>query len=233
MSLTAEQFTGRDEGHLVALPCGQRLGEEAAAALSLLQRDARDAGFELTVASGFRSFDRQLAIFNGKACGQRPVHNDRGESIDLQCLDNVQALHAIMRFSALPGTSRHHWGTDLDVFDAAALPRDYRVQLTPEEVAPGGLFDPLHNWLDTRMTSGTSHGFYRPYAQDRGGVAPERWHLSFAPQAQALAHQLTPQLLLQAWAGVELSLREAIEGDLQALLARYVDVAEGWCPGKL
>ena len=43
------------------------------------------------------------------------------------------------------------------------------------EVARGGVFDSLHSWLDARMAAGESHGFYRPYARDRGGVAPERW----------------------------------------------------------
>ena len=98
-------------------------------------------------------------------------------------LSAEQQLHAILRFSAIPGTSRHHWGTDLDVFDAAALPQDYQLQLSPQEVAPGGMFDPLHCWLDQRMAAGEVHGFFRPYGQDRGGVAPERWHLSYAPMA--------------------------------------------------
>ena len=38
-----------------------------------------------------------------------------------------------MRWSAIPGSSRHHWGTDLDVYDAAAVTPDYQVQLTPQE----------------------------------------------------------------------------------------------------
>ena len=75
----------------------------------------------------------------------------------------------------LPGGSRHHWGTDVDVIDAAALPPDYRVQLVPEEYAPGGVFERLTPWLDANMAR---FGFYRPYATGHGGarrraVAPE------------------------------------------------------------
>ena len=143
-------------------------------------------------------------------------------------------MRAILRYSAIPGTSRHHWGTDLDVYDAAALPADYRLQLSPQEVAPGGLFDPLHRWLDERMAAGASQGFFRPYARDSGGVAPERWHLSFAPLAQVCEARLSRELLLACWEcapGEEpLALLDEIQADLPAILARYVAVAPGWCP---
>ncbi|MFN2168980.1 MAG: M15 family metallopeptidase, partial [Anaerolineae bacterium] len=132
------------------------------------------AGFELAIASSFRSFERQRAIWNAKACGARPVHDDVGCAIDMARLDPAQQLRAILRFSALPGASRHHWGTDLDVYDAAAVAPGYQLRLSPEEVADEGVFGPLHRWLDGRMAAGRSHGFYRPYGVDRGGVAGDR-----------------------------------------------------------
>jgi LAS superfamily LD-carboxypeptidase LdcB len=235
--LTPLQLTGREDTHLVDLPCGNRLQAEAARAFGRLQAEAAGAGFELAIASSFRSYERQQAIWNGKAGGQRPVHDDAGSKVELATLSRDQQLRAILRYSAIPGTSRHHWGTDLDVYDAAALPADYRLQLSPQEVAPGGLFDPLHRWLDERMAAGQSQGFFRPYAQDRGGVAPERWHLSYAPLARVCEVQLNSELLLSCWecpAGEEsLALLEEIRADLPAILARYVAVAPGWCPVPL
>ncbi len=232
--LTTGQLTGLEQTHLATLPGGHRLQPQAAAALRALQEEARAAGFELAVASAFRSFDRQLAIWNGKARGERRVHDDRGRDIDLAGLAPVQRLAAILRYSALPGASRHHWGTDLDVYDAAALPAGYRLQLAPAEVAAGGIFDALHRWLDERMAADASHGFFRPYALDRGGVAPERWHLSYAPLAAACEASLAPEVLLASWdrgaAGEPLLLREVIEPRLNALLARYVAVSGDWCP---
>jgi LAS superfamily LD-carboxypeptidase LdcB len=146
----------------------------------------------------------------------------------------AEQLHAILRYSAMPGGSRHHWGSDLDVYDAGAVDEDYRVQLMPAEVAPGGVFDPLHRWLDERMSADRSHGFYRPYAMDSGGVAPERWHLSYAPLALACAGQFTAATLLDSWKALPrdrpLLLRDQLEADLSALLARYVRVPPGWCP---
>lgn len=231
--LTPEQLTGKDESHLVELPCGHRLQEEAAQAWAALQVDAREAGFDLVIASSFRSFSRQLAIWNGKVSGQRPVFDDRGCRVTMAELQPEQQLHAILRFSAIPGTSRHHWGTDLDIYDAAALPADYVLQLSPAEVAPGGLFDPLHNWLDGRIAAGQSHGFFRPYGEDRGGVAPERWHLSYAPLSLGCGAQVGSALLQACWAcedaGGPMLLRPAIEAGLSQLMTRYVTVADGWC----
>ena len=232
--LNNAELTGRQEGHLIRLDCGHRLQARVAEAFASLQADARAAGFELAIASSFRSFERQCAIFNGKACGERPVHDDAGAPVNLACLTPREQVYAILRYSALPGTSRHHWGTDLDVFDAAAVVDGYQVQLTPQEVAPGGLFDPLHSWLDERMASHESRGFYRPYAADRGGVAPERWHLSYAPLALDCADGLVESVVREAWDEAlgenGLRLREVIEDDLPALLARFVAVGEDWCP---
>jgi LAS superfamily LD-carboxypeptidase LdcB len=232
--LTPRQLTGRDDSHVVALPDGHRLQQEVAQAFAALQSAARDAGFDLSIASSFRPYSRQLAIWNGKASGTRPVHDDAGHPIVMAHLSPVEQLHAILRFSALPGTSRHHWGTDLDVYDAAVMPEGYQLQLSPQEVAPGELFDPLHSWLDDRIAAGESLGFYRPYARDRGGVAPERWHLSYAPLAGTYSQKCDSTLFVDCWdceeiAG-ELLLREQIEANLQHILSRFVAVPDDWCP---
>jgi LAS superfamily LD-carboxypeptidase LdcB len=128
MPLDARQLTGLDESHLVSTMGNHRLQADVADAFAHLQRDAASAGFELVIASSFRSFSRQLLIWNAKAAGERPVHDDAGTALDMAVLPVQEQLHAILRYSALPGTSRHHWGTDLDVFDAAALHQGQEVQ---------------------------------------------------------------------------------------------------------
>ena len=55
---------------------GALMHEQAAEAFSALQARANDAGFQLSVASSYRSYERQLAIFNGKWGGERPVLDD-------------------------------------------------------------------------------------------------------------------------------------------------------------
>ena len=220
MNISPAQLTGRDETHLVEFSPGRRLCAEASEALATLQADAREAGFELAVASAHRNFERQQLIFNGKARCERPVHDDRGEPVDLAALSPREALHAILRFSALPGGSRHHWGTDLDVFDAAALPTGYRLQLTPEEVADNGMMGPFHRWLDDELAQGG--GFFRPYAEDTGGVAVERWHLSYAPLATPCEAALTPDLLADALCDCGLELADVVLPELPALFDRYI-----------
>lgn len=231
--LNTGELTGLADTHLVALDDGQRLHAAAVDAWTALVEDARDAGFELAIASAYRSCARQLAIWNAKVRGQRAVLDDAGAPVALGSLPDAGKVLAILRFSALPGTSRHHWGTDLDVFDAAAVPAGYDVQLSPAEVAPGGVFDALHNWLDERMAAGESHGFYRPYAADRGGVAPERWHLSYAPVARDCAGLVGAIALASCWDGSHcdepLLLRATVEALLPELLERYVLVPETWC----
>ena len=225
------QLTGLDDSHLVNLPGGHRLQMPAAEAFSALREDAAAAGFDLVIASSFRSFERQLAIWNGKARGERPVYDDNDELVILADLSPGDRLHAILRYSAIPGTSRHHWGTDLDVYDARAVPEGYRLQLSAAEVSAGGPFDALHCWLDERMSAQTSHGFYRPYSEDRGGVAPERWHLSYAPLSREWERRMSAEALLACWnaSSDQLQLRDEIENTLPNILQRYVEVPGSWC----
>jgi hypothetical protein len=205
------------------------LHARAEAAFSRLRQAAADAGFDLRVASAFRSFERQRQIWNGKLRGERAVLDDRDRPIDLACLDPQQRLECVLRFSAMPGASRHHWGSDIDVFDAAAVTDDYRVRLDLAEVADDGVFGPLHCWLDERIERGESFGFFRPYDRDRGGVAPERWHLSFAPLALIREEALRPEALIGAWrfgqaygAGGVVEEAERLCEQAEALYERFV-----------
>ncbi|MCP4212618.1 MAG: M15 family metallopeptidase [Halieaceae bacterium] len=225
------QLTGLDDSHLVNVAGGHRLQLPAADAFLALREDAAAAGFDLVIASSFRSFERQLVIWNGKACGERPVYNDNDEPVMLADMAPADRLHAILRYSAIPGTSRHHWGTDLDIYDARAVPEGYRLQLSTAEVSAGGPFDALHCWLDERMAAQASHGFYRPYSEDRGGVAPERWHLSYAPLSREWERGINAEVLMACWNAIsdELQLRDEIEQILPDILQRYVEVPASWC----
>jgi LAS superfamily LD-carboxypeptidase LdcB len=228
LSLQERELLGLDGGHLCCVGT-HYLREPVHRAFSKLAQEAQKAGFRLEIASAHRSFERQLRIWNGKLCGERPVLDDHDRPVDLASLDPLSRIHSVLRFSALPGTSRHHWGTDIDVFDAAAVAPDYKLQLSAREVEAGGVFAPLHEWLDGQITAGRSFGFYRPYDRDRGGVAPERWHLSYAPLATACGRQLRAGSLREAWHEVSrtatfLSLAQ-VDELLDELLERYVERA--------
>lgn len=210
-----------DGAHLVPAPdgSGARVHREVAPALAALQAAAARAGFALRVASGHRDFGRQLALWNAKARGERPLLDAQERPLDPRQLAPGPLVHALLRWSALPGASRHHWGTDLDVFDAAALPPGAAPQLRADEAAPHGPFGPLHAWLDGHLAD---FGFYRPYAEDRGGVSPERWHLSYAPLAARLQQAHSPALLARVLEDVPLELAHEVRRALPALWERYV-----------
>lgn len=226
--LTAALLTGRDDNFIDHDSLDRPVHRDLIAAWQALTQDARRAGFDLAIASGYRDYQRQLAIWNAKASGARPVLDNDNKPLPLSELSDWQLVQAIMRWSALPGTSRHHWGTDIDVYDRAAVPDDYRVSLTPEEVAADGPFGPLHRWLDERIAGDASYGFFRPYAIDRGGIAPERWHLSYAPAAVRYQRQLRSESLLQELDSPALALRATVRQHWAAIYERYI-----WVPAEL
>jgi LAS superfamily LD-carboxypeptidase LdcB len=225
---------GLSDEHVILEPVsGQLMHPQALVAFEQLCRDARHAGFEPRVVSGFRDFERQRQIWNDKVQGRRPLLDSAGQPLDPAGLSPQQTAFAILRWSALPGASRHHWGTDFDVVDARAMPENYRPQLTPQEVADEGIFGPFHRWLDQRIAEGASYGLFRPYAEDRGGVAPERWHLSYAPRALELQQLLTPELLSAQLQSCELQLGATVCGDIESIYERFIRVPETCYPREL
>lgn len=218
--ISQEMLTGRSTAHLVTLGDGpHRLQKQAAQAFENLRLAARDAGFDLQPASTFRDFDRQLAIWNGKFHGQRPVLDKNSQPVDVSALSAPERCELILRWSALPGASRHHWGSDLDVYDPSLLPEGQTLQLEPWEYEEGGYFYPLNLWMSAHMAE---FGFYRPYAEDRGGVAVEPWHLSYRPLAAECEKQLTPEVLISAWSGQEVAAAQWLSGQMATLFPRFI-----------
>jgi len=191
-----------------------------------LKEDAREAGFELMIASSYRDFFRQCVIWNAKAAGDKPVLNDSGIPICRDDHNDWQWAQAILRWSALPGASRHHWGTDLDVYDGAAVPADYKVQLTAAETENDGVFANFHRWLTSHIEQGTARGFFRPYAVDCGGIGCEAWHISYAPVANRFQASLTIDVLEQLINNSNLLLADTVLAHLDEIYHRFVCVAE-------
>ena len=222
----AAALTGQTEQHLHSPADDELIGVRVHCDVVLpyleLKGEARGAGFDLKCLSGFRSFEQQLSIWNRKALGKLAVLDSAAVPLDIEKLSEKELSFAILRWSALPGASRHHWGTDLDVYDAAARPDGYEIELIPEEVNAGGMFGPLHEWLDQRIAAGSAFGFFRPYDRDRQGVAPERWHLSHAPTAAGYEQQLTSELLRETVLNADIELKQAVIENLDAIYERFV-----------
>lgn len=230
--LTPEVLTGRDDNFIDHASLELPVHTDVVAPFLALRAAAAEAGFDLAIASGYRNYHRQLQIWNAKARGERPVYADDGSVLDIATLSESDLALAILRWSALPGASRHHWGTDIDIYDRAAVSADYRVQLSQAEAADDGPFGPLHRWLDERIASDRAFGFFRPYQHDKGGVAAERWHLSYAPLAARYQRCLKPAALWSAIDAPGLALRGAIAQIWPEIFERFIWVEPQCYPAE-
>ena len=214
------ELTGRATTHVVQRDdLKAAIHRDALGPFLALKESAGAVGIELEIASGFRDFAAQLRIWNMKYRGERPLYDEAGNVRDHASLDPVELIEGILCWSALPGASRHHWGTDIDVIDRAAMPDGYRYKLVPEEYAPGGVFHALNVWLDANIAR---FGFYRPYTEYRGGVHPEPWHLSFAPVSSVALSLLTPDVVAAAVRDSDVLGREEVLARLPEIYRRYV-----------
>jgi len=191
--LNSSEVTGRTRTHVVQVDFPRFAAQPAvvSAFLDLRAAGARD-GFDIEPISSFRDYKTQLRIWNHKFSGQKPLFSRDGVARDFSKLAEPQIVRHILEWSALPGASRHHWGTEIDVIDRTAITSGYRPQLLPQEVEPGGVFHPLHVWLDENIAD---YGFFRPYKRYQGGVFEEPWHLSYAPASLPAIGEVSVELL--------------------------------------
>lgn len=187
-----------------------------------LKRLAAKEGFDLALASAHRGRERQLAIWNAKARGQKTLLDSDGIALDYSKLTKEEVVFSILRWSAIPGASRHHWGCDVDVYDRSHLEVGQSVELTPQEVAPEGPMGEFHLWLDELISSKKSLDFFRPYNEDRGGVAPEKWHLSFGPQALIFEEALSYEHFLKVIDHNDIELGEILQEKSRSIYDRFV-----------
>ncbi|PIP79264.1 MAG: peptidase M15 [Gammaproteobacteria bacterium CG22_combo_CG10-13_8_21_14_all_40_8] len=163
--------------------------------LSALCDEAYQTGNKLALLSGYRSYHRQKAIWQVKIKGERAIYDANQNPIQ-SFLDEEEKFSAILKWSALPGSSRHHWGTDIDIFDATCIEQGYNPQLLPDEFSSHGQCAKLNLWLEKNLSA---YQFFRPYLVDKGGVAVEPWHISYHPLAQQFSQKLTAEILASAW----------------------------------
>ena len=183
-----------DTSYLVSLSKGSSslADPEAAKAFEALKIRARKAGFELSVCSAYRGFYDQFRIVSGKLDGSRTVLDADEKPMDISKLSLAKKLDAVLRFSALPGFSRHHFGTDFDVYASDRLPCGQKLQLTCREYAYGSYFFEFGEFLKANLEE---FGFIRPFS-GLGFVAAEPWHISYFPKAERMVASFDYELAL-------------------------------------
>ena len=214
------ELTGRASTHVEEVPeLGCTVHRSMLDPLRAMVARARADGLEIAIASSFRPFQRQVDIWNAKYRGERALYARDGRRLEHALLDPSALIDAILAWSALPGASRHHWGTDIDVVDGSVVAAGYKAQLLPHEFAPGGVFAGLDAWI---TANAARFGFFRPYRTDRGGVQPEAWHLSFAPAASPALATFSLEVLIEAVASSTVLGREGVLARLPEIYERYV-----------
>ncbi len=123
---------------------------------------AKKDGVSLNIISAFRSNYHQKLIWESKWTGKRKVN---GQQLNISIPDNYKRAKEILKYSSMPGSSRHHWGTDIDIYDLN------------NSTFENGQGLKVYNWL---VANAVKFGFYQVYTADRNyGYYEEKWHWSF------------------------------------------------------
>lgn len=216
---------GLSQAHITMLNSHVGIHKEMLSDYINMVEAANKDGIEISIVSGFRNFDRQLSIWNRKASGQLPVYDLQQQTVKMSELSNEQKLTSILLYSALPGTSRHHWGTDIDVYSPSSLAENQKLQLQPWEYEQGGPFAKLSNWL---AKNAKTFGFFLPYDSYRGGVAAEPWHLSYFPVSQQLQEQFDTSTLIKIISSYPIALKHEIIKNIDEIVERFVTNIGGY-----
>ncbi|WP_400078483.1 M15 family metallopeptidase [Winogradskyella sp. R77965] len=119
---------------------------------------AKQDGIVLKILSGTRNYKEQKAIWERKW----NMYNN---------LKPLERAQKILEYSSMPSSSRHHWGTDLDL---NSLSNSY---------FSSGNGKTVYDWLNANAND---FGFYQVYTQKdsgRTGYNLEKWHWSYLPLA--------------------------------------------------
>ncbi len=167
-TLSKDQLIGKGNPKLFGN--GYNLREAAHLQFLKMKSDALKADIKIEVVSSYRNFAHQKRIWDRKF-----------KSFTAKGFSAEQSITKIIEYSTIPGTSRHHWGTDLDIIDAN-VKRPKNV-LLPNHFYGNGPFCKLKEWMDTNAKS---YGFYLVYTDNanRKGFKHEPWHFSYKPLSQ-------------------------------------------------
>jgi hypothetical protein len=128
----------------------------------------------LTIVSPARTFREQTRIAS-RALGRQALFQASSTDAEIQ-----QAILNVMQTISLPGFSRHHWGTEIDV-----------VSATRTDWEGTGTFVPLIPFM---RDVAPQFGFFHPYSDQRPSATlphyeNEPWHLSYWPIANVLQQE--------------------------------------------
>ena len=164
-SLPYEELIGKGSPQLYG--DGYLMRKEAFDAFIEMEQAAIKEGLSIHVVSSYRNYDHQKRIWerkykNNVASGMSPM----------------DSMKKIIEYSTIPGTSRHHWGTDIDIVDGRFL--DTPNILSASHFEKDQPFYELGQWLNENAET---YGFHLVYTNmpERKGFKYEPWHFSYKP----------------------------------------------------
>ncbi len=142
--------------------------EETLDAFIQMYEAAKQDGISLIIKSATRNFDYQKRIWEAKWSGSRILSNGLNAKKDIP--NPKLRAQEIMKYSAMPGASRHHWGTDIDLnaFENSYFEKGEGLK--------------VYTWLEANSEK---FGFYQVYTakgEERPhGYEEEKWHWTYKP----------------------------------------------------
>ena len=163
--LPTEELIGK--GNPTLFGEGFSLRKEAHESFLKMKKAATKSGIKIKVVSSYRNYSHQNRIWERKY-----------KKFTSEGLSPIDAIKKIVEYSTIPGTSRHHWGTDLDIVDGAV--KQPTSLLVANHFHNNGPFCKLKEWLDEHSET---YDFYLVYTDNgnRKGFKYEPWHLSYKP----------------------------------------------------
>ena len=146
---------------------GYKLREEAYLSFKKMQAEALKSDIKIGAVSSYRSFAHQKRIWERKF-----------KSNQTKGLSTTENIKKIIEYSTIPGTSRHHWGTDIDIYQTNV--KQPKGVLLESNFHDNGAFCKLKEWMDIHAKD---YGFHLVYTDlpNRKGFKYEPWHYSFKP----------------------------------------------------
>lgn len=169
---------------------GYYLHKETYESFKKMWEAAKADSITLTIISATRNFYRQKAIWEAKWTGARKIEN--GTNAAQKYPDPQTRALKILEYSSMPGTSRHHWGTDVDLNDLD--------NFTFEQ----GQGKKVYDWLQKHAHE---YGFCQPYTEKGPnrphGYNEEKWHWSYTPVSKQLTEMAARRLQDQMIGGFQ------------------------------
>lgn len=148
---------------------------EAYIAFEKMAKAADKDGIPLIILSGTRSFEEQKVIW------ERKWNKNKQET-----QDEIKIALKILQTSSMPSSSRHHWGTDVD------------INSVEESYFEKGLGLKVYTWM---KKNGANYGFCQVYDNKnitkRNGYEQEKWHWSYTPLSNKILTEYKKQIKIQ------------------------------------